>query len=53
MRGQVPEHVDIGLHQPEVIGTEFHELELAQLPATDHLPDTSYRRREAVGVGRR
>ena len=50
VRGQIPEHVDVRLYEPEVDPDRVHVLDLADLAVTDELTDPLYRWRVAVGV---
>ncbi len=50
MRAEVPQHVDVGLHQPEVDPHRVDVLDVAELAAQHQLADLEHRRRVAVGV---
>jgi len=50
VRRQVPQHVDVRLHQPEVDPDRVDETQLAELALADGLPHPGRRRGVAVGV---
>ncbi len=50
VRGEVPENIDVGLHKSEVDPDRVNELDFADLPAADELPDPLHRWGVAVGV---
>ena len=50
VRGQVPQHVDVGLDQTEVDPHRIDEEDVAEVPLLDHAGDVLHRRRVAVGV---
>lgn len=50
VRGQVPDDVDVALHQTQVDPHRVQVVQLAELAGVQHFPDPQHRRGVAVGV---